>query len=254
MAKILTPSKQSLLVTIGAMGILMALWMTAAALQTRAPQLQTDKKFLKPPEAIKNFTFGYNDMFASLLWIRLLQNFDYCEGGKYDGSEFVPPVDSASDKIAGIVERKMNPSRCHKGWVYSMLDSISTIEPRFDLAYDTGALFLSVIVDDREGARLLFDKGLKVYPDNWSLNYHAGYHYLWEMQDVERAAPLFERASRNGAPKWVSALSAALYTKAGQAQVAKSILEEALLTNPKGRDEERIKKRLEEVDALLQEK
>ncbi len=212
-----------------------------------------DKKYLKPPQALKDFTFGYNDMAASLLWIRLLQNFDYCEDGQYSGSDFVEPLKGAPDKVTGIIKRPIKPSRCHKGWVYSMLDIISEIEPHFRLAYTPGAVFLSVTVDDREGARLMFEKGLKVYPTDWSLNYHAGYHYLWEMQDPQRAAELFEQAAKHGAPAWATALSAALYTKVGQARLAKTILLNALRNNPKGKDEERIKARLIQVDSVLGE-
>ncbi len=236
-------------------GIIVAgiLWVTVAEIQARAPRATVDKKYLKPPLALKNFTFGYNDLFASSLWIRLLQNFDYCETGKYSGEDYVAP-ERTENRIDGIIARKVKPSKCHKGWVYSMLDAISEILPKFHLAYDTGAMFLSVIVDDREGARLIFEKGLKMYPDDWRLNYHAGYHYLWEVQEPKRAAELFHKAGTSGAPEWVVALSAALYTKVGQAMIAKTILENALKNNPKGQDEERIKARLQEANAILQEK
>lgn len=229
------------------------LWISVAQLQVQAPVVKVDKKYLKPPIALKNFMFGYNDFFASLLWIRLLQNFDYCEGGKVTGEEYVMPDKNAKDKIAGILDRPINPPRCHKGWVYSMLDVISEIQPKFSLVYDTGGMFLSVTVDDREGARLIFEKGLLLYNKDWNLNYHAGYHYLWEIQDPARAAELFHQASESGAPDWVVALSAALYTKVGQLNIAKSVLERALKNNPKGIEEERIKIRLQEVNDLLQE-
>lgn len=238
---------------IGGVLIVAVLWGAVAELQVRAPVAKVDKKYLKPPAALKDFTFGYNDFLASLLWIRLLQNFDYCETGKYSETDYVAP-ERTDNRIEGIIERKIKPSKCNKGWVYSMLDVISEIQPKFDLVYDTGAMFLSVVVDDREGARLIFEKGLKHYPNDWNLNYHAGYHYLWEVQEPKRAAELFHQAAQNGAPQWAVALSAALYTKAGQAQLAKTILENALRNNPKGKDEERIKARLQEVDAILQEK
>jgi tetratricopeptide (TPR) repeat protein len=227
-------------------------WCAVGELQSRFPKAHVDKKYLKPPESLKYFTFGYNDFLASSLWIQLLQNFDYCEGGKYSESDYVTPeVKGRSDKIDAIVARAIKPPKCHKGWVYSMLDVISEIQPHFHLVYDTGAMFLSVVVDDREGARLIFEKGLKYYPKDWQLNYHAGYHYLWEIQEPKRAAELFKVAGENGAPAWAVALSAALYTKTGQARLAKTILENALRNNPKGKDEERIKTRLKEVDQIL---
>lgn len=238
-----------------ALGLVLAalMWLTVAEIQESSAVPQTNKKYLKPPEALKHFTFGYNDFFASILWIRLQQNFDYCESGKYDSADFVQPI-AGKDKIEGIVGRNIKASKCHKGWVYSMLDVISDIQPHFSLVYDTGAMFLSIIVDDREGARLIFEKGLKYYPNNWQLNYHAGYHYLWEVQEPKRSAELFHQAGINGAPQWAIALSAALYTRTGQAKIAKTILESALKNNPNGMDEERIKARLREAEAILQEK
>jgi tetratricopeptide (TPR) repeat protein len=228
-------------------------WQIAACLQSRASLVSIDKKFLKPPAAIKNFTFGYNDFIASLLWVRLVQNLEYCEDGKYTAEDYVQPNNEVPDKLTGILSRQLRPSKCHLGWVYSMTDVITEIQPRFYLAYDVGAIFLSIAVDDREGARLIFEKGVKQYPKDWQLNYKAGYHYLWEIQDPQRAAQLFNQAAQNGAPQWVNALSAALYTKVGQARLAKTILENTLENHPTGFDVERIKMRLEEVNKILEE-
>lgn len=234
----------------GALIVVFLLWAVVAELQVRVPIVKVDKKYLKPPVALKHFTFGYNDFTASLLWIRLLQNFDYCEGGKFGEGDYVMPAQDG-DKVSAILDRKTKPPKCHKGWVYTMLDAISEIQPRFKLAYDTGGTFLSVVVDDREGARLIFEKGLKIYKADWQLAYTAAYHYLWEVQEPKRAAELFLQAVQSGAPGWVYSLSAALYTKVGQAKIAKSILENALLNNPHGIDEERIKIRLQEVNEIL---
>ncbi len=216
---------------------------------------KTKKEFLRPPEKIKYFTFGYNDMMASVLWLRLVQNFEYCEGGKYTEADYVEPTRPAGkDRLTGILERQMKPSKCHKGWVYSMLDVISEIQPHYKLVYETGASFLSVAVDDREGARLIFEKGLEQYPNDWQLLFKAGYHYLWEMQNPGRAAELYNRAGKAGAPEWVASLAGALYTRVGQAYLAKIVLEDAVKRNPNGKFSPRIKERLDEVNQILKEK
>lgn len=226
---------------------------SAVFIQSRSPVLKHDKTFLRPPENIKYFTLGYNDMFASVLWLRLLQNFEYCEGGRVSEADYVAPLKTESDRVSGILKRELKPSRCHLGWVYSMLDVISEIQPSFRLVYDPGAVFLSVVVDDREGARRMFDKAVARYPQDGPLNFQAGYHYMWEMQDPARAAQLFEVAARTGGPDWTIALSAALYTQAGQARIAKSMLEDALLKKPSKMAEERIRVRLEQVNQILKE-
>ncbi|MCB9072716.1 MAG: hypothetical protein H6623_03775 [Bdellovibrionaceae bacterium] len=224
----------------------------AVELQKHKPVIKVDKKFLRPPAAIKYFTFGYNDFLASVLWIRLVQNLEYCEEGQYTGDLYVEPTKN-KDRIDGILERTIKPSKCNLGWVYSMTDVISDIQPHFKIAYDVGGLFLSVAVDDREGARRIFEKGLTQYPKDWQLNYMAGYHYLWEIQNPSRAAELFDKAAENGAPKWVTALSAALYSKTGRVQIAKTILQNALNYPMSEKEKERIKLRLEQAEKILKE-
>lgn len=236
-------------------GILLLVFFIGALMgQDLIPQKARKKNFLSPPPQIKYFTLGYNDMISGMLWIRLLQDIDFCEGGRVQEGDFVLPSKNELDKTKGVLERPIKPSRCHKGWAYQMLNTISEVHPTFKLAYDPGATYLSVIVDDREGARLMFEKGLQKYPEDWMINFKAGYHYLWEIQDARRSAVLLDKAGKTGAPPIVVALAAALYNRTGQAQLAKVILEDALAKNPTGIAADRIKIRLEEVHKILAEK
>lgn len=196
----------------------------------KAPQIP--KKFLRPPDNIKYFTLGYNDMVASLLWLRVMQDIDRCENGKVVEEDYVAPIKEAPSKIQGIVQRNIKPSKCHKGWVYSMLEAITEIQPKFKIAYDVGASFLSITVDDREGARLIYDKGLKQYPNDWRLNFSASYLYLWELQDADRAAELMHAAIKNGGPPLLSTLVAAIYSESGRLDIANIALRQALSRDP----------------------
>lgn len=232
---------------------IIALLVSSLFVQDLMPRSKHKKNYLSPPPQIKYFTLGYNDLLASSLWIRLLQDIDYCEGGKVVSSDFVIP-EITEDAPTGVLQRKLKPSRCHKGWVYQMLHTISEVEPKFKLVYDPGATFLSIIVDDRDGARLIYEKGLKLYPEDWLLSFKAGYHYLWEIQDGARAAELLDQAGKKGAPPIVVALAAALYTRSGKAHLAKLILEDALAQKPTGIAAERIRIRLEQVNKILGEK
>ncbi|MBY0315275.1 MAG: hypothetical protein K2Q26_07135 [Bdellovibrionales bacterium] len=233
--------------------IVTTLFFMAVIAQDFLPPASLRKSFIAPPTQIKHFTLGYNDLIASLIWIRVLQDIDYCEEGKFRGEDFVLPLETARDKLTGILERKLKPSKCNKGWVYKMLDALSEVEPRNKLVYDVGATFLSVSVDDREGARLIFEKGLTIYPQDWQIAFKAGYHYLWEIQDPKRAAQLLNQSVKSGGPPIVSAIAAALYSHMGQAQIAKMVLEDTLAQKPTGLAAERIKYRLEQVNKILSE-
>ncbi|MBY0383656.1 hypothetical protein K2X05_00730 [bacterium] len=220
-------------------------------LQWNIKSVQIPPKYLRPPEAMKYFTFGYADFTASVLWIRVLQNFDYCEGGKYQESDYVPPIADAKNKLQGVLLRKMKEAKCEKGWVYSMLHIMTEILPRFKTAYEVGAPFLSIIVDDREGARLIFEKGIKLYPNDWQLSFAAGYHYLWEIQDPKRSVQLLKQSLDNGGPEVITSLIAGLYSEVGQAEYAYEILIDALKKDPPKEIRERLKLRLKEVEAVL---
>ena len=209
------------------------------------------KVFLRPPDGIKFFTLGYNDVIAALLWIRAVQDLDVCENGRVTETDYVPPIKTAPSKLKGILGREVKPSKCHKGWVYSMMDVITNVQPRFKLAYESGAQFLAIAVDDREGARLIFEKGLKLYPNNWKLNFDAAYLYLWELKDAERASELLYQAMKNGGPGYLPSLVAGIYSEMGQAQFARHLLMDSLQKELHPGVRDRLLERLKEVDKVL---
>lgn len=193
-----------------------------------------------PPNGIKYFLLGYNDIVADSLWIRILQNPDECEMNR--------------SPVAGPRTGVNRIANCKQGWVYHMLDAATDIAPKFRAPYEYGPLFLSVLVDDVEGATLFFEKALRRYPKDWLINYQAATHYMRETGDLKRAAELYETAAKNGAPKWVYALAANLYRKSGQAFAAKMLLEHFLKRAPKDfKFRDRIEKRLAEANAVLDE-
>lgn len=196
--------------------------------------------FLLPPSDIHLFTLGYDEVMADILWIRLLQDFDFCEK--------VHSTDSSIVRTGPGTEAGTSKAMCEAGWVYHMLDSITELAPRFREAYESGAISLSIIVDDREGARRILDKAVVQFPNDWRLNFLAGYHYLYEIKDVETAAQRMAKAAASGGPPWVAALAGRLYTKAGQADIARKVLEDAFAKTRDPEIAERIKKRLAEIE------
>ena len=41
--------------------------------------LEKPRHLLSPPTGIENLTFGHRDVIADFLWIRAIQDFDYCD-------------------------------------------------------------------------------------------------------------------------------------------------------------------------------
>jgi hypothetical protein len=168
--------------------------------------LEKPRDLLSPPTGIEHFTFGHKDVLADFLWIRAIQDFDYCD-------------------------QQVTKNLCvGKSWLYRMLNSITDLSPKFRMPYATGAVALSVLVSDVEGAAKIFDKGVEQYPNDWPILYRAAYHYLYEVKDKRRAADLFIRAGRNGAPPWVFSLAGGLYSETNHKVAADAVLQEMIKT------------------------
>lgn len=235
---------------------LIALTAHLANLQLRpAPPRRHMAAEFAPVKGSEQFVFGYRMMFADTLWLRAIQNLDQCRFT--DDSEQIPlsaPIDfQASDRMGQLLGSERKPAKCHLGWVYQMIDRVTDADPRFYVPYVAGATNLSVIVGDREGAKRIFDKGLSQFPRDWNLAYRAAYHYLYEIGDIERAAELLNKSGQLGAPWWVFSLAARLYTKRGQAELAKGVLEESLKQVREESSRQHLVRRLKEIDEVLSE-
>lgn len=194
-----------------------------------------------PPPGIERFSFGYRETVADILWLRLLQDSSICENAK-DGVARPADVSMEAEPL------------CKMGWVYRMVDSITSLALRWGLPYRIGGVLLSVMVNDRLGASLILEKGMKAFPYDYSLHYTAAYHYIYEDKKPQRAAEVLMVAAQNGGPGWFYSLAGKLYSEAGQAELGIIAIEDALKVNKDPKVEERLKWRLKELKAILEKK
>lgn len=190
-------------ILLGALSFLM-IGLSQSQLERR--HILEGRHLVAPPPFFERMVFGYNEVAGDLLWIRALQDFDYCD-----------------QKVA--VNLCKNDS-----WLYKMLNAVTELSPSFRLAYAAGALALTVIVSDIEGATKIFDKGVKAFPNDWPILYRAAYHYMYEVKDNKRAAGLLIQAGKNGAPPWVFTLAGRLYSDAGNLELAELVLQDMINT------------------------
>src|SRR5207253_2103326 len=162
--------------------------------------LERPRDLLSPPPGIEHFTFGHRDAMADFFWIRAIQDFDYCDQ---------------------LIAKNLCTG---KGWLFRMLDAITTLSPKFRFPYSLGGVALSVLVSDVEGAARIFDKGIEAFPNDWPILYRAAYHNLYEVKDKKKAADLFIRAGRAGAPQWVFSLAGGLYNESNERVTADAVL------------------------------
>lgn len=186
---------------------------------------EAQRQLVAPPPGIEHMSFGYKEVMADLLWIRAVQDFDYCD-----------------QEIASRVCR-------NNSWLFQMLDAVTNLSPNFRIPYAAGALALTVIITDIEGATKIFDKGVKAFPNDWPILYRAAYHYMYEVKDNKRAAELLIQAGKNGAPPWVFTLAGRLYSDAGNLELAESVLKDMINTN---QDPALIKRLQEKINTMKQ--
>ncbi len=207
---------------------------TTVAQKIQAPKFDP---VMVPPEHIERFTFGYNEIIADLFWIRAIQSIDFC-GSTFKTEEEV----RMGDKTVKV---------CQEGWVFQLLDAATRITPRYRVIYSRGAISLSVIVNDRLGALKLFERGAKVYADDWVVRYHAGYHEGIKMNDPAGAAEEMKAAGALGAPNWLTLLAARLFNDAGQAEFGLQALADFYGTEPFEKWPERAQERWQELEEKL---
>lgn len=204
-------------------------------------KITTNAHFIPPPKILKQFTFGYGETLADVVWLRVIQDFDTCDGAK----ALPVPVSPAEDVLVG--KHKWADATCEKGWVYQMIDFVTDMAPDFRTPYIYGSLMMSVIISDRAGATLLLEKALKRFPASIPIHINAAYHYLYEERQPTRAAELLKRAGDLGAPPWVYGLASKIYDRNNSKALAIGILDDALrkVTDPEVR--KKLEKRRQEI-------
>jgi hypothetical protein len=197
---------------------------------------QTHRLFVSPPKYLKYFTFGYNDVVADSMWVRINQDFGLCEQKlNKDG------IRTGAGHVAD----------CNKGWSYQMTKSIIELAPRNRITYYIGATVLNVIADDIAGAKEIFDLATERFPKDYEILFRAATFYLTELGEKKRAAELFQASAENGAPGWIMSLSAKLYSEEGGLLYARQMLLDFLEKNPNPKWVERIRTRLKDIDEKL---
>lgn len=216
-----------------------------------------------PPQFVEHMAFGYHESFADSLWLRTIQDFEECDilqsnPDQYYGQqaykmpEEIPVLDPKLDEtlIQALKNIPKQKRHCGRGWAFTMMDAATNLAPRFRTPYVSGATALSVIMDDYDGAKMMFDKGVKNFPHDWMVLYRAAYHYLFDRKDLKTAADLMNRAAKEGAPAWLQSLAARLYTQSGQAELGLSLLRDYL----KDADSEGAKKDIQNRIDVLEQK
>ena len=112
--------------------------------------------------------------------------------------------------------------------LYPLLDITTTLDPRFNIAYRFGAVFLAESFPRGPGrpdlAIALLQKGLRERPDKWEYMEDIGFVHYWYVHDYGSAAEWFRKASEGpNAPWWLKSLAATTLAQGGDRQSSRTM-------------------------------
>ena len=200
--------------------------------------------YLRSGTTVRRLAGAYASLMADAYWVRTLQ---------YYGVRKL--------RLAKEAAANAPPTPESYELLYPMLDLTTTLDPRFNIAYRFGSVFLSEPYPSGPGrpdlAIALLEKGLRVQPDKWGYMQDIGFVHYWYDHDYRAAAEAFRKASEMpGAPWWLRSLAATTLATGGDRQSSKlmweSIRQSAETDWLRGDAERRLTqlRALDEIDAL----
>lgn len=186
--------------------------------------------YLPSPAVVSRLALSYDALAADLYWIRAIQHF-------------------GDTRLATSGPRRYE-------LLYPLLNLTTALDPKFNIAYRFGAIFLSEAPPGGPGrpdlAIELLKRGLEARPDRWQYMQDIGMVEYMNRHDYPAAADWFERASDlPGAPWWLRSLAANTRAAGGDRAGARALwtaLRDGAADNEWLRND--ATRRLQQLDAL----
>jgi tetratricopeptide (TPR) repeat protein len=193
------------------------------------PQMEEERLYLTG-KTLKRMSLGFNGLVADWYWMRSLQ---------YVGQKIINhPGEFQLDDLSPLNLRLL----------YPLLDTATTLDPKFAVAYQYGAVVLPAISED--DAIRLIKKGMAENPENWRLYQHLGYIY-WKRGDYKLAGEAYGEGARiAGAPRWMQEMSGRMAAEGGSHAMAREIYQRLYEETNDTSMKELMARRLMQVDSF----
>jgi tetratricopeptide (TPR) repeat protein len=169
-------------------------------------QFAESQLYLGGPAA-KRLTLAFNGLAADWYWMRSLQ---------YVGRKIVSHQDSHNSQFV-----LSDLSSLDLRLLSSLLDVATTLDPQFIPVYEYGAVILPEVNPDQ--AIALLNKGIAANPSSWRLHQQLGYIF-WQRGEYAKASDIYAAGAKlQGAPPWMTAMSARLKADAGSRDAAREM-------------------------------
>lgn len=144
---------------------------------------------------------GFRNLLADIYWLRTVQ---------YFGAERLFSTGKRFDLL------------------YPLIDITTDLDPRMEIAYRYGSIFLFEPWPTGKGDAQLgvavLEKGIRNMPRSWRLRQDLGYYRYLFMGDAPGGARILMEAGRvPGAPYWLETLAGSILTKGGHRQTARAV-------------------------------
>jgi hypothetical protein len=158
--------------------------------------------WLRDASVARRLALGFEPIVADAYWIRAVVY--------YGRQRLTPRADKNYDLL------------------YPLLDLVTTLDPRFVVAYRFGAIFLSEPMPGGPGrpdqAVSLLERGAAQMPQRWEFLHDIGFVYALSVRDYARAAEWFNRAAAvPGAPVWLRSTAALMLLRGGDRAAARQL-------------------------------
>lgn len=188
---------------------------------------QDEVLYLWEGSQVKRLVPGFEPLAADLYWLRTVQ---------YFGGERVFAADKRFDLL------------------YPLIEITTTLDPRMEIAYRYGAVFLAEQYPIGAGRPDLgvavLERGVQNNPASWRLRQELGFFHFVYRRDAKRAAEVLVEASRiPGAAFWLKTLAAEILGKGGERDIARRMWREMFEQSEEGAIKENARIHIMALDA-----
>ena len=188
---------------------------------------ENEALYLWKGSQVKRLVPGFEHLAADIYWLRTVQ---------YFGGERVFAKDKRFDLL------------------YPLIEITTTLDPRMEIAYRYGAVFLAEPFPIGAGRPELgigvLERAVQNNPASWRLRQELGFFHFVYRRDAKRAAEILVEASHiPGAAFWLKNLAAELLGKGGERSIARRMWQE-MFEQSEGAINENARIHLLTLDAL----
>ncbi len=142
-------------------------------------------------------------------------------------------------------------SRGLVGYIYPMLDGVTTLDPHFIFPHVFGGVYVLMDTGEIDAAIALLEKGYAANPDSWELPFYLGWVYWMYKSDLQRTYQyLLEAMGKQGCRKYVGDLLRGVSQNMNRTEMTRIYLQ-GLLESTQSPE---VKKRIEAVLRELPER